>query len=230
MSASSIRARVRAELTGEIKAIARRHLATDGGNLSLRAVARDLGMVSSAVYRYFPSRDALLTALIVDAYEALGAAAEAADAALSRTDLRGRWLAVGHSVRSWSLSHPAEYALLYGSPVPGYAAPTETVPPGQRVTLALVRIVLDGARTGRLTPPAGSAPPPAVRADLERLVRRYGGGLPADDLARALAGWSQLFGLVSFEVFGRIGQVVEEPGAYFEHQLRLTADLAGLPG
>ena len=64
----------------EIKAIARQHLATDGANLSLRAVARDMGMVSSAIYRYFPSRDDLLTALILDAYNALGAAVEAAEA------------------------------------------------------------------------------------------------------------------------------------------------------
>ena len=77
---SSIRARVRAQMTDEIKSVARRHLATDGANLSLRAVARDMGMVSSAIYRYFPSRDELLTALIIDAYNALGAAVEATEA------------------------------------------------------------------------------------------------------------------------------------------------------
>ena len=78
MPAGSIRARVRAEMIGEIKATARHHLETDGANLSLRAVARDMGMVSSALYRYFTSRDDLLTALILDAYNALGQAAEAA--------------------------------------------------------------------------------------------------------------------------------------------------------
>ena len=91
MPAASIRARVRAEMTDEIKAVARRHLATDGADLSLRAVARDMGMVSSAIYRYFPSRDDLLTALIIEAYNALGDAVEAADAAADRADLRGRW-------------------------------------------------------------------------------------------------------------------------------------------
>ena len=69
MPAPSIRARVRAEMIDEIKTVARRHLATDGANLSLRAVARDMGMVSSALYRYFASRDDLLTALIIDAYD-----------------------------------------------------------------------------------------------------------------------------------------------------------------
>src|SRR6476619_3633829 len=123
MSAGSIRARVRAEMIDEIKAVARRHLAADGANLSLRAVARDMGMVSSAVYRYFASRDDLLTALIIEGYNAMGEAAERAEAAVPRRDLPGRWMAICHAVRDWGRAHPAEYALLYGSPVPGYAAP-----------------------------------------------------------------------------------------------------------
>src|SRR3954449_426890 len=112
MKANSIRARVRAEMTDEIKELARRHLATDGANLSLRAVARDLGMVSSAIYRYFPSRDDLLTALILDAYNALGETAEKAGAAVrDRSDHLGRWLAVAHALRDWSVAQPHEYAL-----------------------------------------------------------------------------------------------------------------------
>src|SRR5204863_3789612 len=119
MTAGSIRARVRAELVDEIKAVARRHLAADGANLSLRAVARDMGMVSSALYRYFASRDDLLTALIIDAYDAMGEAAERADASVTeRTDLTGRWQAICRGVRAWALAHPAEYALLFGTPVP----------------------------------------------------------------------------------------------------------------
>src|SRR5688500_11648060 len=127
MTAGSIRARVRAQMTDEIKAIARQHLASDGANLSLRAVARDLGVVSSAIYRYFASRDDLLTALILDADNSLGAAVEAADVAARADrdgdDLTGRWLAVCHAVRDWALAAPHEYALVYGSPVPGYRAP-----------------------------------------------------------------------------------------------------------
>src|ERR1041384_1953588 len=93
-----MRARLRAEMTDEIKAIARRHLASDGANLSLRAVARDLGVVSSAIYRYFASRDELLTALILDAYNALGTAVEAADRGVAEQDeLTARWMAVCRS-------------------------------------------------------------------------------------------------------------------------------------
>ena len=113
------RARVRAELTREIKSVAREQLAEVGAAaLSLRAVARELSMASSAVYRYFPSRDDLLTALIVDAYDAVGAAAELDESAVRRADAAGRWMATARAVREWATTHPQEFALIYGSPVP----------------------------------------------------------------------------------------------------------------
>jgi len=160
---TGLRARLRAELTNEIKDEARRQLAAEGApGLSLRAVTRSLGMASSAIYRYFPSRDALLTALIVDAYDAIGAAAEVADAARPRDDYDGRWRAAGLAIRAWALANPHEYALVYGSPVPGYRAPADTVGPASRVTLVLARIVDDAARDGALAPPSGPALPPTL--------------------------------------------------------------------
>src|SRR5947207_8312882 len=155
MNASrTARERVRAELTREITETARRHLATEGAaGLSLRAVARELGMVSSAVYRYFPSRDDLLTALIIDGYNAIGAAAEHADAACRRGDHRGRWLSACRSVRDWALAHPHEYSLVYGSPVPGYRAPEQTIGPASRVAAVFGTIIIDAQASGVLDPP-----------------------------------------------------------------------------
>jgi AcrR family transcriptional regulator len=229
MTAASIRARVRAELTDEIKTVARRHLATDGANLSLRAVARDLGMVSSALYRYFPSRDDLLTALIIDAYDTLGATVEAADAAVAdRTDLRGRWRASCHAVRDWALANPAEYALVYGSPVPGYEAPQDTVGPATRTPRVLLRILADGAAAGLLAAGAADLPDP-VRADLARLRTDELVDIPEPVLARATTAWIHLFGAVSFEVFGQLDNVFDARVAYFDHQLEVMADLVGLP-
>ena len=99
------RERARAEITREILDAARGYLATDGAPaLSLRAIARDLGMASSALYRYFKSRDELLTRLIIDAYDSLGAAAEASEAAIDRADLAGRFTAICHAVRTWALA------------------------------------------------------------------------------------------------------------------------------
>ena len=112
-ASTTARTLARRELTQAITAEARSQLAEHGADgLSLRAVARALGMASSALYRYFPSRDALLTALIIDAYDDLADAAGAAESAVPRDDLRGRWLAVCRGVRDWALAHPAEYGLI----------------------------------------------------------------------------------------------------------------------
>jgi AcrR family transcriptional regulator len=225
--APSLRARVRAELVEEIKAAARRCLAIDGPGLTLRAVARDLEMVPSALYRYFDGRDALLTALITDAYDELGAAAEAAEAAVEQSDLRARWMALCRAVRRWALDHPSEYALLYGSPVPGYTAPAGTVPPASRVVVALIRVAAEADAEG--APVA-----PALHADLDRIVAQAPGPPPDTRpgdraLLAGLAAWSQLFGLVNFEVFGRLKDLFEDPAAHFDHQMQTMADLAGLP-
>ncbi|MCR6484894.1 TetR/AcrR family transcriptional regulator [Amycolatopsis sp. OK19-0408] len=224
MSASSLRARVRSEMHQEIKEVARRRLAEEGANLSLRAVARDMGIVASALYRYFPSRDALLTALIIDGYESLGAAAVAAEAEVAREDLRGRWLAVCRAVRSWALAHPAEYGLLYGNPVPGYAAPPETAVPASAVILLLAAIV--GEAPGS---PAGPPLPAPVRTDLRRLIEQQGGDLPEERLDRALLAWTHLFGQVGFEVFNRLQDMIQARAEYFDHHMGLVADLAGVP-
>jgi AcrR family transcriptional regulator len=134
--------RVRAEITREITDIARTQLAADGAAaLSLRAVARDLGMVSSAVYRYFGSRDELLTALISDGYDALGEAVEKADAACPRDGYAARWRSATRAGRDWAVAHPHEYALLYGSPVPGYQAPEEAIAPAARSAAVFGRLV-----------------------------------------------------------------------------------------
>ncbi|WP_410616660.1 TetR/AcrR family transcriptional regulator [Amycolatopsis sp. lyj-109] len=226
MSASSLRARVRSEMHQEIKETARRRLAVEGANLSLRAVARDMDIVPSALYRYFPSRDALLTALIIDAYEGLGTAAEDAEAALPREDLRGRWLAVCHAVRSWALAHPAEYGLLYGNPVPGYAAPPETVAPASKVILLLAAVV--GDLPAKTSPPGGPLPG-LVRTDLRRLIDEQATELPEERLDRALLAWTHLFGQLNFEVFHRLDDMIQARTEYFEHHLSLMADVAGLP-
>lgn len=226
MSAPSLRARVRSEMSQEIKDVARTHLATEGGNLSLRGVARDMGIVASALYRYFPSRDALLAALIIDGYEAIGTAATEAEATLPRDDLRGRWLAVCHAVRTWALSHPAEYGLLYGNPVPGYAAPQETIALAAKVVLLLADIVIDGAEP---LESVSSPVPDPVRTDLRRLIDQHPGDLPEEQLDRVFIGWTHLFGLINFEVFGRLDGMIQARAEYFDHHMALMADLAGIP-
>jgi AcrR family transcriptional regulator len=215
-------------MIGEIKAIARRHLETDGANLSLRAVARDMGMVSSALYRYFASRDELLTALILDAYNDLGTTVEAADAAVTdRADLHGRWLAAARAVRGWALAKPAEYALLFGSPVPGYAAPQDTIAAAARTSLVLIRILADGHATGALAT-GRLRLTRAVRADLAAVTRQLAPGLPEELLLLGMTGWLELFGAVSFELFGQLNNVIEARAQFFDQQMEVMSDLMGL--
>jgi AcrR family transcriptional regulator len=223
------RARARVEMIDQIKDIARRHLAVDGPNLSLRAVARDLGVVSSAVYRYFVSRDDLLTALIVDGYTSMADAIEQAEGAVARRDLSGRWFALGRTAREWSLENRHEYALLYGSPVPGYAAPVDTIEPATRPVIVALAILRDGLRRDAIKPPADRLPR-SVRADCERVAQTTPGfeGIPATLMARAFSVWAQLFGTISFELFGRLTNAVTDYDGYFDHQLRVMARHLGL--
>jgi AcrR family transcriptional regulator len=225
------RQRVRAELTREITETARRHLATEGAAaLSLRAVAREMGMVSSAVYRYFPSRDDLLTALIIDGYNALGAAAEQADAACRSDDHQGRWLAACRAVRDWALAHPHEYSLVYGSPVPGYQAPEQTIGPASRVAGVLGKIISDAQADGVLDPPAlCPAPPGSFGGDADRLRASVLPDVPDAVAARSLATWAGVFGLVSFELFGQFENVVTDRGALFDHAVTCLGRMIGIP-
>jgi AcrR family transcriptional regulator len=228
MSAPSIRARVRAEMTDEIKTIARRHLAVDGANLSLRAVARDLGVVSSAIYRYFASRDDLLTALIIDAYNAVGQAAEDANASVEQGDLPGRWLAVAHAIRDWALEVPHEYMLIYGSPVPGYKAPQDTVGAAIRSTLVLGGILRDGVAAGVIRSDEDQPLPKELLADLSKLRADAFPTVPESVLARGMGAWIQLFGTVSFELGGQFNNVLNERRVFFDHQMRALSRYIGV--
>jgi AcrR family transcriptional regulator len=231
------RERARAELTREIKEEARRQLAETGAHgLSLRAVARELGMVSSALYRYFPSRDDLLTALIIDAYDALGEVAETAIAASARP--RVRWLAACHAIRGWALAHPHEYALIYGSPVPGYRAPQATVGPASRVPLAFMGVLRDAVADGDMPAPVdGAVAGPGLGGALTDQAAAIAAALatspgapavPPEVVVRAVIAWTQLFGMISFELFGQFVGSFEPADALFDYAVAQLAAFVGL--
>lgn len=224
------RERARADITAAIKDEAKRRLAAEGAQkLSLRAVARELGMASSALYRYYPSREELLTALITDAYDAIGAAAEKAAGSAATAEPADRWAAVCQAVRAWALEHPHEYALIYGTPVPGYSAPEATIAPASRVGLVLISLARDAHTRGRLHPPAGASPlPAALHADAQRLAADHAPGLPAAVMTALVAAWAQLFGLISFELFGQFHRVVEAREAFFTQAVAGLAAGVGL--
>lgn len=236
--AGTPRDRARAQTMRDIVRIGREHLAQHGAAaLSLRAVARDLGVVSSAVYRYVSSRDELLTLLLVACYDELGDAVdEAVDEAVAGAppgDHRARFVAMGRAVRRWALAEPASYALLYGAPVPGYAAPEDrTTGPGTRVARTLITIASDAFADDALSVASDSpemAQTPGLAAGFAGVREQFATELPDAAVARGILVWASLFGCVSFEVFGQYGpDGLGDPGALFERHLAALADELGL--
>ncbi len=223
------RQRARRQTMDDIVRLGREQLATvTPAELSLRAVARELGIVSSAVYRYVKDRDELLTLLIVDAYDELGAEVEDAVAAGSRRSPRARTLVACQAFRGWSLREPSRFALLFGTPVPGYAAPVDrTVEPGTRVPAVLVSLQEEAWLAGDLTVPDGAVPR-TVRRDMDRIRAEFALTAPAPAVARGLGLWSALVGAVSFEVFDQYGpETLTDPGAFFDQHMEALVDGVG---
>ncbi len=219
-------------IEAEILRVGRDHLARYGAaGLSLRAVARELGMVSSGVYRYVESRDELLTRLIVHAYTALGEAASAAHGQIPPEDLDARWDAIGRAVRAWAVENPHDFALVYGSPVPDYSAPAErTSAPGTAVLSLLTQLLDDAHRAGRI-PPSDETLVKQARAAVGPFLADecFAGTELADAaLARGLSAWTLLLGAVTSEVFDQLGPLADPP-ALFEWHLGRARDLVIAP-
>ena len=186
-------------------------------------------MVSSAVYRYFPSRDDLLTALIVDAYDAVGAAAEAGRSPRHRR--RGAVARAGSrvtgAVRAWALANPHEYALDLRQPG-ARATPRRRTrsTPRPASSLALLRIVVDGVAVGR---DRRRRRRPSIAARRARRLRRAPRAWPRPACptrcsSRTLLVWPQLFGSISLEMFGHLHNVIHDYDAFFTLQMRRTAE------
>src|ERR1700694_471488 len=215
----------RDRIEGQIIELGRRHLVTEGAaGLSLRAIARDLGMVSSAVYRYVASRDDLLTLLLIDGYSELAGAVDRA-----RESADGSWrdqvVAIAHAARQWAIAQPASWALLYGSPVPGYHAPPErTVGPGTRVVGALFDAVAAGIAAGDI-PVTNMVLSQPMSSDFERLREEFDFSGDDSAVAKCFLLWAGLVGAISLEVFGQYGaDTLTDPAAVFDLQVRLLVE------
>jgi AcrR family transcriptional regulator len=206
----------------QIVELGRAHLVSSGAaGLSVRAIARELGMVSSAVYRYVASRDDLLTLLLVDAYTELADAVE-----LASQSTGGAWtdrlLAMARAARHWAVTQPACWALLYGSPVPGYHAPAElTVGPGTRVVGALFAVIADGIAKGDV-PLSNTVVTQPTSSDFDGIRAEF--GFDADDatVMKCLVLYAGLVGAISLEVFGQYGaDTLTDVSAVFDGQVGL---------
>lgn len=226
------RERVRAATIVEIKDIARQQMAETGAAaLSLRAIAREMGMTSPALYRYFANRDALVTALIVDAYNALADALEAGRNGRLADDHAGRISAIAYAYRDWALASPQEYSLIFGTPIPAYEAPPDVTGPIAARSMMVFLGVLQAAKQ------AGQADfsdiqatiTPALTAQLQPWIDKlqFDGDLAI--LYLAISNWSMIHGLVSLEIFGHLDphMAKENSGALYRAEVeRMTKRVA----
>ncbi|GAA8844932.1 hypothetical protein DUHN55_14590 [Helicobacter pylori] len=207
----------RARTTAAILRAAREEIAAHGGGgLSMRAVAREVGMVSSAVYRYFPTREALLTAMIFESYEGLAAAL--GEVRARRADLR--WKALGSALRDWALARPHEFQLIYGTPVPGYVAPPETIP----AAAAVAAPFLDVAAGGCGTP----LPRPALTRQMADVAEVS--GATGEAAAAVIAELAALVGIVTLELGGHLVGSADPADGIFAALLDRQVDTLGLAG
>jgi hypothetical protein len=145
-------------------------------------------------------------------------------------DYDGRLAAACHAARAWALSHRSEYALIYGSPVPGYRAPEATVGPASRFPLVLTGIVRDTWQAGAMAQPPADGPltEGMLGRQLMELAVMVAPGVPPGVLARAVVVWTQLFGMISFELFGQFARTIEPADEFFEYAVEQTLRYLGL--
>lgn len=229
---ASRRARLRAQTTADILRVSRRQLAREGaGGLSLRAIARELGMGVSSLYRYFPSRDELLTTLLVEAFTAQADAVEQAMAGLD--DPTDALRAASEAYRAWALAHPPEFALAYGTPVPGYAAPPErTIPVAVRVGDMYVDQLAKAWRSGRVDESVvarrAEALTPVERQGIEALQARRSYDVPIGLMSLTVDLFIRIHGYVVMEAFGQLRPMVADPDATFGRTVQEALDGLGL--
>jgi len=210
--AGTPRARYRNEVVAQIKRLADAQLEQIGASgLSLSAIARELGMSGPALYRYFPSRDALLSALITDAYNDLAdRLTEVTSAAGDREPLREFLVAY----RQWALANPHRYRLLYQPPIPGFD-PNEQ----ELVASALRSMAVLLGLISRTLPPSSEL----LTADLVSSFTVWTQDVGIDatplDVLTALRIWSRLHGFVSLEIAGNFAIMAPATDALFDLEL-----------
>lgn len=226
------RQRLRQATINEIKATARQQIAADGAtSLSLGAIARAMGMTPPALYRYFKNRDALVAALIVDAYDSMADAMEKSVGEQAQDDISSQFYALMCAYRQWALEHSEEYALMFGAPLESPELSREEIGRSTmrnlRVMVQLFRAAYDANRL--MIPQRYLAPPPAVRQTLIALRSALGDEtLPLEILALSFTTWLHAHGLVWEELHGHLPKFLFSSGDLYEMEIRVVAERLGL--
>jgi AcrR family transcriptional regulator len=190
--------------------------------LSLRAIARDLKITAPAIYNYFPDRDALVTALIIDAYISFGDSQLAARDELPVDQLTERLRVIGMAYRQWALAHPQRYQLIFGTPLPGYEAPLMEVLPSAARSLSALVGAIDALRaSGKLQ----AENFPKIQKGYEQqfaVWKSYAGDYDIFSLSVAMLIWSRVHGLVSLEIAGDMPPFGVDGAALYQYEIEST--------
>ena len=206
-----------------IKAAARQQMAAEGtAAISLRGIARDLGVTAPALYRYFADRDDLITDLLLDAFNALADAMIAAEAAPPRDHYAERLIGVMTAYRDWALEHPTDFQLIYGNPIPGYVAPSEkTIPAATRAFDSVVSALGDALAASILKPPFPPDDVPSQITDaLAGVAANEQYPYPPIVLYLAVYGWTRIHGMVILELLDDTQPIVGDTAAFFQLEIR----------
>jgi AcrR family transcriptional regulator len=216
------RARHRAGTIEEIKALARRQLAEQGaGGLSLRAIAREMGTAPSALYRYFRSSGDLISALCIDAWASLADVLVAARDAQPLGQHAGRWLAICQAYREWSLRNPSNFALIFGTPLPGYQPNAEVIAAASRCTAVPVEMFSAAVEAGAAAPGRTQVPPGMEVGELWQILTGSRASSEDGRLAGiALSAWASLLGYLVAEIFGSLRQLIEDTESLYLAHVR----------
>ena len=215
----------------EIKVVARRLMAERGtAGLSLREIARVMEMTAPALYHYFPNRDALITALIADTFNALADALEQARGTAEGAPAAEQLMAVILAYRAWALEHPTDFQLIYGNPIPSYVAPREiTVPAVVRGFAVFVALLTAALARGELVPRAPYRDvPPRLAPHLAEIAARDGYAGPLLALYLGVVAWPRIHGILMLELFEHIQPVVGDIDAFFRIQMENLLEEIGM--
>ena len=205
----------------QIKTIARRQMAEYGtAGLSLRGIARELGVTAPAIYNYFSRLEDLITALIVDTFTDFAEAMEAAEAAAPDC-LYDQVMALCLACRQWAMEHPVDFQLIYGNPIPGYQAPEDlTIPLARRPFLGMFRSFIQAYQSGELVIPAEyEAVPPAMRDGSAAWQAASGIELPHALLGLLMSGWSRIYGMIALEMYHHVQPLVGDAAALYRYEI-----------
>ena len=225
------RERMRAATLAEIKLHAWAQVAEGGAlSISLRGIAREMGMTSSALYRYFDSQEQLISELIADGYESLAESLESAEAAVpEETDPGDHFMCLARAYRAWALAHSSEYALIFGSPMCDPADNPRAKDEHWRGINVLFRSMINGIKSGALDPGRLPAAPARLRKQFQAWQQQMDSPLTPEALAGCMFIWSLLHGAISLELFEQIPPYLLPADDLFDQQMRAGLVLLGCP-